>query len=85
MSKLVATTLTASIFMLVGCFGDDNNSNSDNHGKTVSSSLSGRVADGYLAGATVCLDTNLNMVCDALEPSAISNSEGQYNLKISSE
>ncbi|EGU56590.1 hypothetical protein VINI7043_17099 [Vibrio nigripulchritudo ATCC 27043] len=87
MSKRVAATLATSMFVLAGCFGGDNSSssNSDNGGKAASSNLSGRIADGYLAGATVCLDTNLNMVCDVGEPSAVSDSEGKYNLNISNE
>ena len=31
--------------------------------------LSGTVADGYLKGATVCLDVNGNSICDSGEPS----------------
>lgn len=36
-------------------------------GGTAAGSLSGRVLDGYLSGASVCLDLNHNQVCDAGE------------------
>lgn len=44
--------------------------------------VSGRVADGYLQGAVVCVDINENGACDADEPSAISGAGGTYELDI---
>lgn len=41
--------------------------------------LSGKVADGYLSGARVCLDINKNKVCDPDEPSTLSTDGGNYN------
>ena len=41
--------------------------------------LSGKVADGYLSGAKVCLDLNRNKVCDSGEPSAMSTAGGNYS------
>ena len=38
---------------------------------TPTPTITGKAIDGYLAGATVCLDLNNNGVCDAGEPSAI--------------
>jgi hypothetical protein len=38
--------------------------------------LSGKVADGYLRGANVCLDLNKNKICDPGEPSATSTAGG---------
>ncbi len=46
------------------------------------SSVSGRVADGYINGATVCVDLNENDSCDADEPSAVSGEGGVYDLEI---
>jgi len=43
-------------------------------------SLAGIVSDGYIAGATVCLDINENSRCDAGEPVAISGNGGKYIL-----
>lgn len=42
--------------------------------------LSGRVADGYLVNAQVCLDVNGNAACDDNEPSTQTTAGGQYTL-----
>ncbi|MFT6984341.1 MAG: hypothetical protein ACJAT7_000127 [Psychromonas sp.] len=44
-------------------------------------SLSGKVADGYLSGANICLDINVNKICDAGEPSATSSAGGAFNIE----
>ena len=46
----------------------------------ISTSFSGVVADGYLVGAKVCSDQNLNKVCDAGEPTATTIKGGAYTL-----
>jgi len=43
-------------------------------------SITGSVVDGYIQGATVCLDVNGNGTCDSGEPSATSDSTGGYTL-----
>ncbi|GAA5219342.1 hypothetical protein GCM10025776_37590 [Corallincola platygyrae] len=43
-------------------------------------SLSGKVIDGYVAGAVVFLDKNLNGQLDEGEPSAVTDNTGSYNL-----
>ena len=48
----------------------------------VANTVSGRVADGYLQGATVCVDINENDACDEGEPSSISGEGGTYQLDI---
>ncbi len=42
--------------------------------------MSGKVADGYLVGAKVCLDLNENKLCDDGEPSAISSAGGDFSI-----
>lgn len=42
--------------------------------------LSGKVIDGYIVGARVCLDVNSNNSCDDGEPSTISDATGSYVL-----
>ncbi len=42
--------------------------------------LTGKVIDGYLAGATLCLDLNANQSCDSGEPTAVSGGGGAYSL-----
>ena len=44
--------------------------------------LAGKVADGYIQGATVCLDMNNNKVCDAGEPTATTDASGAYTLNV---
>ncbi len=42
--------------------------------------LTGKVMDGYVQGAKVCLDINKNDVCDTGEPFATTGSGGSYSL-----
>lgn len=42
--------------------------------------VTGRVIDGYLKGAVVCLDVNDNKSCDANEPTATSGAGGAFSL-----
>lgn len=42
-------------------------------------SFGGIVVDGYISGATVCLDLNLNSLCDTNEPITISNEDGEFS------
>ena len=44
--------------------------------------LSGRVADGYIVGATVCIDANENGECDEGEPSTVTGPGGVYQLDV---
>ncbi|HEY5798839.1 MAG TPA: hypothetical protein VIT92_01385, partial [Burkholderiaceae bacterium] len=41
--------------------------------------ISGKVVDGYVAGATVTLDLNDDRICSAGEPTATSNTVGTYS------
>jgi len=50
-----------------------------------STAVSGRVADGYIRGAVVCVDLNENQSCDANEPSAVTIEGGVYNLDVPSD
>jgi hypothetical protein len=50
---------------------------------TVSTTLGGKVVDGYIKGATVCLDLNSNNQCDTGEPSTTSATDGSYSLTYS--
>ncbi len=45
---------------------------------STSTTLEGRVIDGYISGATVCLDLNNNYLCDINEPSAVTSTGGFY-------
>lgn len=69
----------AVVFMglvLVGC-----NENDHDSPLITKTTLKGVViADGYLQGATVCLDNNNNLVCENTEPQDTTNAQGQYTL-----
>lgn len=45
-------------------------------------SYGGKVIDGYVSGATVFLDLNVNAALDANEPSAVSKAGGQFDLNL---
>lgn len=69
--------------VLTACGGSDNNDaptppTPPTPPTTIS--LDGKVADGYLVGAKVCLDLNLNKVCDDGEPSATSGAGGSFSI-----
>lgn len=49
-------------------------------GGDATTTVTGAVADGYLTGATVCLDINGNGRCDGSEPSATTTDNGAYEL-----
>jgi len=57
---------------LVGCGGSG--------GDNASSTIGGVAIDGYLGGAKVCVDLNMNFKCDAGEPSAITKDDGSYSI-----
>ena len=67
-----ALAMSVAALSLTGCGGSSVGS--------ALSSLTGTAADGYLDGATVCLDLNLNGVCDTTEPSTTTGTGGQWSL-----
>ena len=70
-----------SIF-LAGCGGGGGGGSSsiatEKPPVVIESELAGKVIDGYISGATVCLDLNNNYTCDPDEPSALSGAGGSY-------
>ncbi|MFL2529121.1 MAG: carboxypeptidase-like regulatory domain-containing protein [Candidatus Azotimanducaceae bacterium] len=50
--------------------------------QTNDTTISGRVIDGYLANAKVCIDKNDNLLCDADEDSAFTDANGAYTLSV---
>lgn len=78
-----ALVVAISSTLLHGClnfdFGDDDDDSTSNPPEATTS-FSGKVADGYLTGAKVCLDLNSNKVCDPNEPSTISEAGGEFSL-----
>jgi len=82
--------LPLSLLLLSGCGGgsgssdtkDATESNVSGNNST-DSAISGLVIDGYIQGATVCLDINNNYACDDDEPSALSGPGGAYSFTYS--
>jgi len=72
-----ASMLSALLGTLVACGGGGSSSSSTPVGPTT---LSGKVIDGYIIGAKVCLDVNSNNRCDTDEPTTLSTTGGAYTL-----
>ncbi len=72
----------AAILIASGCSSSSGNSDdSDNNDASGNASLEGKAADGYLAGARVCLDLNNNSSCDDGEPTTTTSAGGGYTLE----
>ena len=81
MKKLLTTAaLLTTVGLIAGCGSNDGSMMTSQSSKSV---LTGKVADGYLANATVFLDKNSNYQLDAGEPSAMTDANGAYALTVS--
>lgn len=69
---MVAATLLWVASIMSGCGG----------GGSAPAEISGKVIDGYLVNATVFLDKNGNYHLDEGEPSAITDQNGDYTLRV---
>lgn len=80
-TKFLAVLTFISAGFIAGCGGSGTSTPA---ASTMSSttSISGKVADGYLAGATVFMDKNSNYQLDPGEPSATSDANGAYTLTV---
>ena len=72
--------LIAFFTLLSGCSGGGGSGNVNTKTTSTGPTINGRVADGYIRNATVCLDINRNTVCDPSEPSTLSEAGGHYQL-----
>ena len=77
--QTVAILTIIAAGMIAGCGSGGTTSMMSPQGGS-RSSISGKVADGYLAGATVFMDKNGNYQLDAGEPSATTDQNGAYTL-----
>lgn len=68
--------------LLAGCGNDDSKSDaSDARGNKYSgetTTITGKVIDGYLEKASVCVDANENGRCDKTDPQSKTDSQGSY-------
>lgn len=76
--SLLYTGLLAAMLAAAGCSNTTNTSAGED---VATASLTGKVADGYLVGAKVCLDLNENSACDDAEPSTDSTAGGAFTLE----
>lgn len=84
MKKLIGyTTQVGLCLALAACGGGGGGGGSSSTASVTS--ISGAVIDGYIEGATVCLDLNANQACDVNEPSATTNASGAFTLNTSSQ
>ncbi|MGR5352504.1 hypothetical protein [Vibrio sp. DNB22_19_2] len=74
------TLLSSLVSVLVGCGGGS--SSDGDSGQSLL--LKGKAIDGYIVGATVFLDLNLNNQLDANEPNVKTQGEGDFELSIPS-
>ncbi|KAB0664886.1 carboxypeptidase-like regulatory domain-containing protein [Oryzomonas japonica] len=77
MKKTILAAAMITVGLIAGC-----GSGGGTTPATGTTSLSGKVADGYLVGATVFLDKNGNYQLDAGEPSATTDANGAYTLTV---
>ena len=75
---IMLTTLLLAATLISGCSGSGSTASTN----TLAASIVGKVADGYLSGATVFLDKNNNYQLDAGEPSTTTDSTGSFTLTI---
>lgn len=75
--QALAVLCIISSGIIAGCGSSGSSTN-----PAATTSVSGKVADGYLVNATVFFDKNFNYRFDAGEPSAVTDSNGAYSLTI---
>ena len=75
--KVITSSAAAAFLVLAGCGGSSGGGGDDTD---TTLDRSGQAIDGYLVDAAVCVDVNLNAVCDDGEPSATSSDEGQWDI-----
>jgi len=79
--SLFISALSAAV-LLAGC-GVSNNDEGENVQTEFNYTISGSVIDGPVKQAKVCADLNYNGVCDTGEPSALTDENGSFTLKMS--
>ncbi len=74
LGKIAILSLVATTLLYTGCGGGG----SDSSATSDTGSFSGVAVDGYISGATACLDMNLNSTCDSDEPTTITGTDGTF-------
>lgn len=76
----IIAALCAALLAACGGGGDNASPAASPAPSTPGQSISGKAIDGYLIGATVCLDLNANNNCDSGEPSTTSGANGDFSI-----
>lgn len=68
------------VFFFTSCGGGGSSSSSNSSNtQNISLSITGKVVDGYIKNAAVCLDININGLCDSGEPNTNSLEDGSFS------
>jgi len=78
---ITVTFFTLLLVFFGGC--EDSNFVEQSTDTNLTTSLGGVVVDGYISGATVCLDLDADSLCDANEPATISDEHGVFGFSSS--
>jgi hypothetical protein len=70
-------TIPALILLFIGCSSSSNDDKSNND-KIIDETIKGKLVDGYIKNATLCLDKNLNGFCDIHEKTSSTNDNGEF-------
>lgn len=79
---LLSAALLGSL-ALAGCGGSSSPTADPTPTASKVTTITGSVIDGYIEGANVCLDVNVNQICDADEPKTVTDANGSYKLDTS--
>ncbi len=79
-SAFLRTAITGLFISGLAACGGGGGGSSTTSTPATPATLSGKVIDGYITGAKVCLDVNSNNVCDAGEPTTTSGENGAWSL-----
>lgn len=82
-SSFITISAAASLAVILAACGGGGGSDDSGSGGT-NYTLIGKVIDGYIKGAKVCVDLNANDACDAAEPSTMTSESGSYSLSYAS-
>lgn len=80
---IVGSLVSFFAFMSFGCSSNANEESKPSEPITKSSTITvhGVAVDGYLVGATVCVDENFNGACDTTEPTTITEADGTFHFE----
>jgi hypothetical protein len=80
--NVLILAVATSLLVYSGCGGSGSSSASGASESSLANSdvLTGRLIDGYIREATVCLDNNANGYCDENEPKATTDILGAYTI-----